>query len=267
MLDSKHPKYKKDDYVCGFFGWRTHTIFAPAAHAEKGETKLEYLLPALGELPLSLGLGQLGMPGNAAYFGFLDICKPVSGEIVVISSAAGAVGCIVGQIAKIKGCKVIGIAGRDDKCNWLTKNMGFDYCINYKTESVKDKLKEYAPSGVNCYFDNVGGEVSSIVHQQMVEHGRVAVCGATSVYNLKEEDYPKVTMPEPNIVFKQLEVTGYIVTKYWLRWFEGINQLKVWTDEGKIKYHEEFVQGFENMPTALIEMMEGKNTGKVIVTV
>lgn len=121
--------------------------------------------------------------GNTAYFGFLDLCQPKEGEVVVVSGAAGAVGTIVGQIAKIKGCKVIGIAGSADKCEWITKDLGFDHAINYKTEDVRELLKKYAPDGVDCYFDNVGGRLSSIVIEQMRDFGRISVCGSISSYN------------------------------------------------------------------------------------
>lgn len=182
MIESKNTDYPVGAYVCGSFGWRTHTVFNPNNASDLAMRP--YVLPPFGDLPLSLGLGHLGMPGNTAYFGFLEICKPKEGEIVVVSGAAGAVGSIVGQIAKIKGCKVIGIAGSDDKCAWLTKEMGFDHAINYKTEAVAEVLKKYAPDGIDCYFDNVGGGLSSIIINGMREFGRISVCGSISSYNL-----------------------------------------------------------------------------------
>lgn len=197
-----------------------------------------YVLPSFGNLPASLGLGHLGMPGNTAYFGFLEICKPKEGEVVVVSGAAGAVGNLVGQIAKIKGCKVIGIAGSDDKCAWLTSEIGFDHAINYKTEAIADVLKKYAPNGVDCYFDNVGGGISSIVISQMSEFGRISVCGSISSYNLPISEWPMVPILQPLFVFKQLMMQGFIVKRYWDNWFDGIAQLKQWTDEGKLKYRE-----------------------------
>lgn len=187
MIESKNADYPVGAYVCGSFGWRTHTIISKnEAH---DLVMRPYVLPSFGDLPLSLGLGHLGMPGNTAYFGFLEICKPKEGEVVVVSGAAGAVGSIVGQLAKIKGCKVIGIAGSDDKCAWLTEEMGFDHAINYKTEAVADVLKKYAPDGVDCYFDNVGGGLSSIVINSMREFGRISVCGSISSYNLPVNEF------------------------------------------------------------------------------
>lgn len=250
-----------------------------------------YLLPSLGTLPLSLALGiskrllrshcrlklvihffacfvalgQLGSTGNTAYFGFLDVCQPKAGEVVVVSGAGGAVGNVVGQIAKIKRCKVIGITGSDEKCAWLTNELGFDHAVNYKTDSVSDKLKEFAPDGVDCYFDNVGGEISANVLDQMRLYGRVSVCGTISTYNVPMSEWPKVPMLQPIILLKRLTIKGFHVSSYYDKWFDGINQMKQWTEEGKIKYHETVTDGFENMPQAFIDMLQGKNTGKAIV--
>lgn len=173
--------------MCGSFGWRSHTVFNPNDNHDL--VMRPYVLPSFGKLPLSLGVGLLGMPGNTAYFGLLELCQPKEGEVVVVSGAAGAVGTIVGQIAKIKGCKVIGIAGSDDKCAWLTEELGFDHAINYKTEAVGELLKKYAPKGVDCYFDNVGGGLSSIVIGEMRDFGRISVCGSISSYNSPVNDF------------------------------------------------------------------------------
>lgn len=215
---------------------------------------------------MSLGLGQLGMPGNTAYFGLLNICEPKEGETVVVSGAAGAVGNLVGQIAKIKGCKVIGICGTDDKCEWLTKELNFDYAINYKTANIGESLRKYAPDGVDCYFDNIGGEISSIIIHQMRLFGRIAVCGSTiSSYNLPLDEWPKAPVLQPAFIPKQLTMKGFLVFRYWDQWFDGIEQMKKWTEEGKIKYRETITNGFENTPQALIDILQGKNTGKAIV--
>lgn len=187
VIESKNANYPVGAHVCGSFGWRTHTVFNTNDGNNLGMRP--YVLPSLGNLPLSLGLGLLGMPGNTSYFGLLEICQPKAGEVVVVSGAAGAVGTIVGQIAKIKGCKVIGIAGSDDKCAWLTKELGFDHAINYKTEAVGELLKKYAPDGVDCYFDNVGGGLSSIVIEKMRDFGRISVCGSISSYNSPVNEY------------------------------------------------------------------------------
>lgn len=262
VLESKHPKFPKGALVCGSYGWRTHSIFNP--DTEKASIP-SYVLPSFGELPISLGLGPLGMPGNTAYFGFLDICKPKAGEVVVVTGAAGAVGSIVGQIAKLKGCIVIGVAGSDEKCKWLEEKLGFDRAINYKTADVKAELKKAAPDGVDCYFDNVGGTISSVIISQMSDYGRISVCGSISSYNSPVSEWPKVPILQPTFVFKQLTMQGFIVWSYNARWFEGITTLQTWIDEGKIKYRETTTDGFENMPQALIDLLEGKNTGKAIV--
>lgn len=223
------------------------------------------MLPSFGKLPVSLGLGHLGMPGNTAYFGFLEICKPKEGEVVVVSGAAGAVGSLVGQIAKIKGCKVIGIAGSDDKCAWLTNEIGFDHAINYKTESIGDVLKQYAPDGVDCYFDNVGGEMSSTIIGAMNLYGRVSVCGSISAYN--EDKMPKASILQPSIVFRQLKVEGFIVWRWTDRWMEALTQLAKWVGSGQITAREHVTEGFDNLLDAFVGMLNGENTGKAVVKV
>lgn len=205
------------------------------------------------------------MPGNTAYFGFLEICKPKPGDVVVVTGAAGAVGSLVGQLAKLKGCKVIGFAGNDEKCNWLKTELGFDHVINYKTANVSDALHAAAPNGVDCYFDNVGGELSSLIFRQMREYGRISICGSISSYNVPVDQWPKVPILQPLFVMKQLTMEGFQVWRYADQWLEGISVLADWVKSGKIKYHETVTQGFENTPQALIDMLRGKNTGKAIV--
>lgn len=224
-----------------------------------------YHLPDLGDLPASLGIGVLGMPGNTAYFGLLDICKAQEGETVVVTSAAGSVGSLVGQIAKIKGCHVVGFAGSDEKCKWLEDELGFDKVINYKTPNPAAALKEAAPHGVDCFFDNSGGSLSSIIIRQMNLNGRVAVCGAVSEYNATSN----VTIPSPfrNIILQQLTLQGFVVYRYVDRWMEGIEQILKWIHEGKVKYHETVSEGFENMPQAFIDCLNGSNFGKAVVKV
>lgn len=199
----------------------------------------------------------------SAYFGFLKLCRPQPGETVVVSGAAGAVGSLVGQIGKIMGCTVIGIAGNDAKCDWLTKTLGFDYAINYKTDEVARKLKEFAPDGIDCYFDNVGGELSSIVIGAMCLFGRIAVCGSVSTYNADEE--PLVRQFLGDFVAKQLSMEGFLTARFVDIWTEGVEQMRQWVLDGRIKYGETITVGFENMPQALIGMLRGDNTGKAIV--
>ena len=222
------------------------------------------MLPDFEGLPISLGDGCLGMPGNTAYFGFLEICQPKAGETVVVTGAAGAVGSLVGQIAKIKGCRVIGFAGSDEKCAWLEQELGFDKAINYKKGDQAQQLKEAAPKGVDCYFDNVGGDLSSMIITQMNLFGRISCCGAISEYN---DVVIQVPAPQKSFVFNQLKMEGFIVSRWSERWMEGITQMLQWVQEGKIKYHETITIGFENQPKAFIDMLRGKNTGKALVKV
>lgn len=201
---------------------------------------------------------------NTAYFGFLNICQPKAGDVVVVTGAGGAVGSLVGQIAKLKECVVIGFTGDDSKCKWLKESCGFDHVINYKTEvDVAAALHAVAPTGVDCYFNNVGGELSSTIIHQMRENGRIAVCGSISSYNLEER--PKVVDFQRTFVQKQLSMKGFIVIRYMDRWMDGIEAMYKWVDEGKLKYHETIWEGFRQLPQAFIEMMQGKNMGKAIV--
>jgi len=266
VLESKHSEYKVGDMIVGDFGWRTHTVCDPdKVMSPFGHKSKPYHLPEMKGIPPSFGVGVLGMPGNAAYFGLLELCKPKSGETVVVSGAAGAVGSLVGQIAKIKGCRVIGFAGSDDKVQWLKNDLKFDYAFNYKKIKTLDALKEAAPKGVDCYFDNVGGVMSSEVISAMNEFGRVACCGSISQYNNDLTQLPQAPVLQPHIVLKQLKIEGFIVQRWGDRWMEGINQNKQWLKEGKLKPAEHVTQGFENMMKAFIGMMKGENRGKAVI--
>lgn len=204
------------------------------------------------------------MPGNTAYFGFLDLCEPKEGETLVVTSAGGAVGTLVTQLAKLRGCKVIGFAGTVDKCRWLEENYGFDRAINYKSANVYKQLKAAAPNGIDMFFDNVGGEVSSMVLNQMNDYGRIAVCGAISSYN---KEIPKVRAVQSLFVFKQLKMQGFLVWRWSDRWMDGITEIAKLVQDGKIKYHETVTEGFDNTPNAFIQMLKGKNYGKAVVKV
>lgn len=263
VLESKNADYPVGSSLFGQFGWRTHTVINPTEVQKKSFIDC-YAYPEFKNLPKSLGLGILGMPGNTVYFGFLDICKPKEGETVVVTGAAGAVGSLVGQVAKIKGCRAVGFAGSDEKCKWLEQELGFDKAINYKSKNLYRQLKDATPDGIDCFFDNVGGEVSSTIFTQMNDYGRISVCGAISSYNT---EIPKVPALQTIFVFKQLKMEGFLVWRYADRWMEGITQVGKWIEEGKIKYHETTTEGFENTPQAFIEMLRGKNFGKAIVKV
>lgn len=204
------------------------------------------------------------MPGNTVYFGFLELLNPKQGETVVVTGGAGAVGSLVGQTAKLRGCRVIGFAGSDEKCKWLENDLKFDKAINYKSKNPYKQLKDAAPNGIDCFFDNVGGEISSIIFSQMNDYGRISVCGAISSYN---SDIPKVPAVQTMFVFKQLKMEGFLVWRYTDRWMEGITEMAKLFQEGKIKYQETVTDGFENMPQAFIDMLRGKNFGKAVVKV
>ncbi|XP_063699876.1 prostaglandin reductase 1-like [Culicoides brevitarsis] len=265
VMESKNDNFPVGSFVYGHFGWRSHTVFTPDASG--GSFGDAYALPDFKSLPRSLALGVLGMPGNTAYFGFLEICGPVkSGETLVVNAAAGAVGSLVGQIGKLKGMKVIGIAGSDKKCQWLTNELGFDHAINYKTQDVKKELARVADKGIDCFFDNVGGEQASWVINLMNDRGRISVCGSISTYdNITTGTVTKVPAPQPMFVFKQLKMEGFVVTRWSDRWMEGIHQMGEWVKEGKIKYHETVTEGFDNMPKAFVAMLTGDSTGKAVV--
>jgi NADPH-dependent curcumin reductase CurA len=254
VIVSRDPSLQPGDFVVGYWGWRDHAL-APAAGFRKLDPQLA---------PVSTALGVLGMPGMTAYFGFLDICHPKAGETVVVSGAAGAVGSLVGQIAKIHGCRAIGIAGADDKIRHFVDDLGCDAAFNYKTVSdYVAELKELCPNGIDCYFDNVGGAISDAVFALMNPFGRVSVCGQISQYNLpKPEPGPRLL---GQILVRQLKVEGFIVTRFQERWPQGVAQMAQWMKEGKLRYREEIVQGFEKTPRTFIDMLEGKNTGKMLV--
>jgi NADPH-dependent curcumin reductase CurA len=254
VVESDHHGYASGDFVLGNWGWQEYAVV-------EGQT-LRKLDPNLA--PISTALGVLGMPGMTAYFGFLEICKPIPGEVVVVSGAAGAVGSLVGQIAKLKGCRVVGIAGSDEKVNWLVNDLGCDAGFNYKTSPDHiSKLKEICPHGIDCYFDNVGGAITDAIFPQMNLYGRISVCGQISMYNLeKPEPGPRLL---PFVLVKQLKVEGFIVTRWYSRWGEGIVQMAQWLKEGHIQYREDIVEGFGNTVKAFIGMLQGENTGKMLV--
>ena len=256
IVESRSPGLAPGDFVLGHWGWQE---FAAA-----DGRMLRKLDPALA--PVSTALGVLGMPGMTAYFGFLDLCKPRAGETAVVSGAAGAVGSLVGQIAKIQGCRAVGIAGADSKIDWLTKDLGFDAAFNYKTVSdYSAKLKELCPKGIDCYFDNVGGAITDAVLPQMNVFGRASICGQISQYNLEKPELgPRLLS---YALVKQLKVEGFIVMRFQNRWGEGITQMAQWLREGKLKYREDVVEGFENAVRAFIGLLQGENTGKMLVKV
>jgi NADPH-dependent curcumin reductase len=222
-------------------------------------------LPQLPGVPLSAFMGPLGATGMTAYFGLMDIAKPKAGETVVVSAAAGAVGSMVGQIAKIQGCRVVGIAGSDEKCKWLIETAGFDAAINYKKEDVGAALDKHCPNGIDINFENVGGEIMDAVIARLNDFSRMPLCGLISTYNATEP------VPGPynfdNLLMRRTLVKGFIVIDYYPRFAEGIQQMAQWLMEGKLKFETDVVEGLENAPASLSRLFEGKNLGKLVVKV
>ncbi|NXI01146.1 PTGR1 reductase, partial [Pachycephala philippinensis] len=258
IVKSKNPAFGVGAFVVSDRGWRTHFI-------SDGKDLLRLPSNWPESLPKSLALGTVGMPGLTAYFGLLEVCKMKPGETVLVNAAAGAVGSVVGQLAKIGGCKVVGTAGSDDKVAYL-KQLGFDEAFNYKTvKSLDEALRKASPDGYDCFFDNVGGEFASVAINQMKKYGRIAVCGAISQYNDSvPQKGPYVQLP---MIFKELQMEGFIVSRWDNRREEGMSTLLKWVVEGKMKYHEQVTEGFENMPMAFIGMFKGENTGKAVIKV
>ena len=256
VLESKNEKFQVGDYVSGMLNWSTQQI-------SNGEG-LNKVDPE--KAPLSTYLGVLGMTGLTAYLGLTEIGKPKKGETIVVSGAAGAVGSVVGQIAKILGLRVIGIAGTDEKIEMLKTKFGFDEGINYNTtKDMKSAIAEAAPQGVDVYFDNVGGPISDAVLFNINQFARIIICGAISVYN--ETELPTSLSVQPFLVKHSALMQGFIVSNYAEKFPEAIQKLAGWLNEGKLTYTETIVDGFDNIPQAFIDLFEGKNKGKMIVKI
>lgn len=254
ILESKSTGFKTGDIVMGMLPWKTQMV-VPV----KGLKKID-----INIAPASYYLGILGMPGLTAYFGLLHIGKPKAGETVVVSGAAGAVGILVGQIAKIHGCRVVGIAGSDDKIKLLKEDYGFDEAINYKTvNDMKKAIAAACPDGVDIYFDNVGGEISDAVIRNINFHARIPLCGQIALYNSTEP--PVGPRLQPMLLTRSVLMQGFIVGNYQEHFDEGIYQLAQWVKEGKLKYTETIIKGFNQLPAALLGLFKGENTGKMIV--
>ena len=254
VMESKSANFTTGEWVVGFLPWRKEM----AAH-EKEINKIDTVIA-----PPSYYLGILGMPGLTAYFGLMYIGKPTAGETVVVSGAAGAVGVVVGQIAKIQGCYVVGIAGTDEKVQLLKTEFGFDEAINYKTTpDIAKAIGDACPKGVDIYFDNVGGEISDAVISHINFHGRIPLCWQISSYNNIET--PVGPRLQPILLKRSILLQGFIIRNYTQQFPEGIQHLAQWVQEGKLKFTETFVHGFEQLPNALVGLFKGENTGKMIV--
>jgi hypothetical protein len=256
VIESANPRFAVGDIVQGEFGWQEYAITNG-----KGVRKID---PSIA--PISTSLGVLGMPGLTAYFGLLEIGQPKAGETVVVSGAAGAVGSIVGQIAKIKGCRAIGIAGGDDKVRYVVDKLGFDGAFNYRTtRNYVEKLRELCPRGIDVYFDNVGGAITDAVIPVLNTHARLSICGQISQYNLeKPETGPRWLWA---LIVKQARAEGFLVFQFADRFAEAAVEMAGWIKQGKLKYKEDIVEGLENLPKAFIGMLQGDNTGKRLVKV
>jgi hypothetical protein len=254
VVESKHEGFSPGDLVSGVLGWQSYGVL--------GGKNLDKLPPGT---PLDVALGPLGMTGLTAYFGLLDIGEPKEGETVVVSAAAGAVGSIVGQIAHIKGCRVVGFAGTHDKCQWLTDDLGFDAAINYKTADLGEEIRRTCPKGVDVYFDNVGGEILNTVLRSINMRARVVICGAISQYNATEE------VPGPSnylsLLVNRARMEGFIIFDYKKRYGEAQAELGKWLAEGKLQYRTDIVDGLKNAPKALLRLFDGNKTGKLMVRV
>lgn len=255
VLESKHPKFSPGDFVYGSLGIQEY-----ATLDGKGLSKVD---PSVAPLPVYLG--TLGMPGMTAYFGLLDIGKPQPGETVVVSGAAGAVGTVVGQIAKIKGCRVVGIAGGKQKCDYLTQTLGFDAAIDYKSEDVKKALREHCPKGVDVYFDNVGGDILDIVLTQLARKARIIICGAISQYN--STTGVKGPANYMSLLVNRASMTGMVVFDYADRYPEAGREMAGWLKSGQLKTREDIVNGLETFPETLLKLFSGENFGKLVIKV
>ena len=256
VIKSRNPAYKEGDIVSGIGIWADYQIGSP---------ETVNLLGDIGSVPVIDAFATLALIGPTAYFGLLDITDPQPNETVVVSAAAGAVGSIVGQIAKIKGCHVVGIAGTDEKCQWITKELGFDQAINYKTENVPEALKRACPNGIDIYFDNVGGDILDACLKLMNLKGRISTCGLISQYNATEE----VSGPKnySMILMRRLKVEGFIILDYADRYPEAIAAVSKWMAEGKIKVRLDVVDGLENALETVKKLYTGENKGKLMIRV
>ncbi len=256
VVESKNSNYKVGDFVSGHLEWQ-----------EFQSSDAQNLIKVDGsQVSLSAYLGVLGMTGLTAYFGLTEIGKPKDGETIVVSGAAGAVGSVVGQIGKILGCYLVGIAGTDEKVEMLKSQFGFDEAINYNTtEDMQQAIEKVCPEGVDIYFDNVGGDISDAVHANINRFGRVVVCGAISMYNATE--VPMGPRVQGFLIKQSALMQGFIVGNYQEKFPEGMKQLATWLQEGKLTHQETIVQGFDNIPKAFLQLFEGKNKGKMIVEI
>jgi len=262
VLESNNPSLQVGAPVYGIFGWEDYTLVRP--------NDIAVPLPNDPNIPLTMHLGLFGHIGMTAYFGMLDVAKPQKRETVVVSGAAGAVGSLAGQIAKILGCRVIGITGSDEKCEWITKELGFDGAINHRDDGELVKsLAKHCPNGIDVYFDNVGGAALEAVLDLINIKGRIAVCGMIS--GLNEMDFDGHFRAGPRnllqLAARRVRMEGFLALDFWDRAGEAIEALAKWHQEGKLKYRVQVVQDLQNAPAAMNMLFDGRNQGKLIVEI
>jgi NADPH-dependent curcumin reductase CurA len=255
IIESRHAHFKKGDKVMGLTGLQEYILI------RETDSRNFQKVPSIPFIDDSAFLGLLGINGLTAYFGMMDIARPQSGETLVVSAAAGATGSIAGQIGKIHGCHVVGIAGTNEKCKWIKDELGFDAAINYKDPDWKAQLAAATPKGIDIDFENVGGEIMHAVLARMNLHGRVALCGLISGYAKQDANLSSFSQ----IIIKRLRVEGFLILDYAARFMEAGKQLGMWKMMGKLKDRQTIVEGLENAPDAINMLFRGDNTGKLIV--
>jgi NADPH-dependent curcumin reductase len=255
--DSKSPEFPVGAIVSpGLSGWQDYDVAMPG---------IARAMPVIPGLPITAFMSVLGVTGWTAYFGLLDIGKPQPGETLVVSAAAGAVGSIVGQIGKIKGCRVVGIAGSDAKCKWVVDDLGFDACINYKTQDVGAELDRLCPNGIDINFENVGGPIMDAVLARMNNFSRMPLCGMISTYN--DQGVTPGPTQFAQVLMKRINIRGFIVIDYFPRMAEAVADLSQWLMAGKLKYKVHVDHGLENAPTSVTRLFSGDHDGKLLVQI
>lgn len=257
VVASRCVEFVRGDRVAGMFGWQEYCVATPAS------PMLTRVKPGV---PMTASIHVLGINGLTSYFGIVDACAPAPGQSLLVSGAAGIVGSVAGQIAKILGARVVGSAGTDEKCRWLVDELGFDAAINYRTADLPARLRELFPEGVEIFFDNTGGELLDAVLGHMKNGAKIVLCGAISTYN---NDGRKPPGPSNyyNLCTRRATMSGLMVTDNWQRFPEAVSQLEKWLEQGRLKYHEDILDGFERLPEALDRLFTGRNLGKQLVRV
>ncbi len=259
VAKSNNPAFKEGDYVMGMTKWQAYSL-----SDGEGIMKLD---PAAA--PISTAVGVLGMPSLTAYYGLLDIGQPKEGETVVVAAASGAVGSVVGQVAKIKGCRAVGIAGSKEKCDYVEQELGFDICLNYKDADFVSKLQAACPDGIDIYYENVGGAVFDAVVPLLNDFARIPLCGRIANYNMTGHPEGPNMLPAffGDMLVKRMTLRGFIISDHFDRLPDFLRDMGAWIASGQVKYKEDIVKGIENAPTAFLGLLKGENFGKLLVQV